>query len=113
MVNIMEGLTPVSNDSELARELAQLVSSLMTVDNLELKSEVGNPLNLTRLKTMGAWAKQEGIGGVQQSIDQFIQDYLKFMVSKKRQGRLEVVKAISEFKAKMKQTLTGPREVLE
>jgi len=50
MVNIFEGLTPVKpgNESQLDRELAQLVSSLMTLDNLELKSEVINTLNLTR-----------------------------------------------------------------
>ena len=113
MVNIFEGLTPVKpgNESQLDRELAQLVSSLMTLDNLELKSEVINPLNLTRLKTFGQWAEREGIDGAGKLIDDFIDYYLRYMVSNKRQGRSEVVRSISEIKTKMAKTLMGPKEV--
>jgi hypothetical protein len=85
----------------------------MTTDNIELKSEINNPLNLTKLKIIGAWVKQQGMPGVDGTINLFVQDYLKFMVSHNRQGRLEVVKAISEFKSQIKKTLMGPREVAE
>ena len=113
MVNIFEGLKPVKlgSESQMDRELAQLVSSLMTLENLELKSEVANPLNLTRLKIFGQWAENEGIEGAAADIDQFIDYYLRYMVSHNRQGRAEVVRAISEIKTKMAKTLMGPKEV--
>jgi len=114
MVNMLEGLTPVGGaESKLDKELAELVSSLMTTDNIELKSEVPNPLNLTRLKLMGVWAKQQDMPAIERTINVFIENYLKHMVSNKRQGRFEVVKAISEFRKQIKSSLMGPKEVVE
>jgi len=117
MVNIFEGegMTRVggSQESMLDKELANLLGSLMDTKDIELKTEISNPLNLTRLKTVGVWCKQQNIPGGQDSIDKFIDAYLKYMVSHQRRGRLEVVKAISEMVAKVKKTLMGPREVME
>lgn len=113
MVNIFEGLEPIRPgppESQLDKELAQLVSSLMTLENIELKSEVNNPLNLTRLKLFGRWAASEGISGADKAVDEFIEYYLRYYVSHRRQGRLEVVRAISEWKSKIQKTLLGPRE---
>jgi hypothetical protein len=117
MVNIFEGegMTRVggSQESMLDKELANLLGSLMETTDIELKTEIGNPLNLTRLKTVGVWCKQQNIPGGQDSINQFIDAYLKYMVSHQRRGRLEVVKAISETVTEVKKTLMGPREVKE
>lgn len=114
MVNLFEGegiqRVPGNEESKLDKELANLLGSLMDVKDIELKSEIGNPLNLVRLRTMGIWCQQQGIPGSKVSIDQFIDYYLRYMVSHKRQGRIEVVRAISEFKARIQKTLMGPKE---
>jgi hypothetical protein len=110
-MGLLDGLPKMTGtDSQLDKELAQLVASLMTTENIELKSEVKNPLNVVKLKTMGAWIEEQKVDGVQVVVDKFVDDYLRIMVSHRRQGRLEVVKAISEMKAAMRKTLLGPRE---
>ncbi|MDD4972483.1 MAG: hypothetical protein PHT07_23885 [Paludibacter sp.] len=114
MVNIFEGegMQKVQGEeSMLDKELANLLGSLMDKKDIELKSEIANPLNLTRLKLFGIWCRKENIPGAEQAINEFIQYYLMYMVSHQRRGRLEVVKAISEFKSRIQKTLFGPKEV--
>jgi hypothetical protein len=111
-MSLMDGMERVeSNATQMDKELAQLVSSLMTVENIELKSELKNPLNLTRLGGVANWCNDQDLKSSKPVIDSFILDYLKYMVSNKRQGRSEVVKAISEIKNQMKRTLMGNKEV--
>lgn len=110
-MGLMDGLPQINTQtSQMDKELAQLVSSLMTVNDLELKSEINNPLNLTRLKQFGRWAESEGMEGSKAIIDGWISDYLKYMVSHKREGRKEVVSAISQMAARMSRSLLGKND---
>jgi hypothetical protein len=116
MVNLFEGegMQRVSSpESMLDKELANLLGSLMDVKDIELKTEIADPLAMAQLKIMGYWCHEQHINEGQKAIDEFILVYLKYMVSHQRRGRLEVVKAISEFKSKIQKTLFGPKEVAE
>jgi hypothetical protein len=112
MMGLFDGMTQVQGKgSDLDKEVAQLVSSLMTTSDMEIKSEIKNPLNLTRLKEFGRWCTMEKMDGCEEIIDEFIMNYLKYMVSHNREGRTEVVRAISEMVKKMHHGLLGDREV--
>jgi hypothetical protein len=105
----LQGLVPVdTTGNQLDKEFAQLVGSLMTVDNLEFKTELRNPLAMTQLLSMAEWADSEGMD-VFEITKAFCDSYKKHMVSYNRQGRSEVVKAISEIRQQMKKTIMGNR----
>lgn len=112
-MSIFEGLRPrEGTGSQLDKELAQLASSLMTKSDIELKTEIGNPLAIARLRAFGAWSEKEGLIGIEELTNNFIDKYLEYMVSYKRQGRGEVVRAISEMKKReVQKTLLGDRDV--
>ena len=57
-MSIFDGLRPREEaGSQLDRELAQLASSLMTKSDIELKTEIANPLATARLIAFGAWSE--------------------------------------------------------
>lgn len=109
----LQGLVPVdTTGNQLDKEFAQLVGSLMTENNLDFKTELRNPMAMTQLLAMAAWADSEGME-VLEITKAFCESYKKHMVSYNRQGRSEVVKAISEIRQQMRKGLMGNRDVDE
>jgi hypothetical protein len=112
-MSIFDGLRAREDDSnKLSKELAQLVSSLQTKQDIELKTEIFNPLAIARLREFASWGEREGLVGIGKITEVFIQKYLEYMVSYNRQGRAEVVRAISEMhRQEIKRTIMGKEEV--
>jgi hypothetical protein len=110
IMGALQGLVPIdSTGNQLDKEFAQLVGSLMTLDNLEFKTEIRNPLAMTQLLAMAQWAESEGME-VLEITNTFCDSYKKHMVSYKRQGRAEVVRAISEIRQQMKRNIMGAEQ---
>ena len=108
--DIRKGFRRLENQSDITqwdKEIAQLVSSLTKKEDIELKTEINHPMEISQLKLFGEWAENKGFIGSKKLIDDFIIDYLKNMVSYQRKGRIEIVKAISSINDKMKMTLMG------
>ena len=89
------------------KEIAGLVSSLAKKEDIELKSDLNNPMAITRLVNWAIWAENSGFTGTKTIVDQFIKDYLMFRVSYNRQGRSEIVRAISAINEKVKTSILG------
>jgi hypothetical protein len=91
----------------------RILDKLITLDkSIAMRTELPNPLGVARLAAYGRWCKAEGMTIAADFIDDFIQDYMVYMVSNKRKGRLEVIHAISEkLKYRMKYGFgRGPSE---
>jgi hypothetical protein len=82
--------------SENEESFEKILLALLDKENLTMKTEIQKPLNLTRLYIFGAWLKAEKMDRCSQLIDSFIQKYLEFMVSNKRQSRKEIIQALTE-----------------
>ena len=110
--DILGGLRRIepANGEQWEKEIAQLVASLGTTDNIEIKSDIPNPMALTKLMNWALWAERKGFDGTEEIVTSFISDYLKYRVSLNRQGRSEIVRAISAINEKIHTTLTGRKE---
>lgn len=73
-------------------------------DNLELKTHIHKPKQLTSLFILAEYLKKLDYPKSAKLIDNFIEQYLKYMVSFKRMSRIEIIKALSSFIAKIKDT---------
>lgn len=74
----------------------KILSELLNTRDIELKSHISNPKGLAALNLLGS--EILGGNGLEQSasfVSKFILWYLKYMVSKDRLGRIEIIKAVS------------------
>lgn len=109
--SILKGLQKIENEtSAWDTEIAQLVGSLGKKSDIELKTDLPNPLAVAQLKAWARWAESVGFTGTKRLINEFIKDYLELRVSKDRKGRIEIVKAISAINERMKTGLLGKRK---
>lgn len=90
--DVMGGLAPVDIDETYEKILRALLQS----NDIELKTEIQNPLALARLKALATYLNSVGYVKSKKTIEDFIEFYLKYMVSNKREGRKEIIQAISE-----------------
>lgn len=74
----------------------KILVRLLEPDNVETKTQVDNPIALTRLDILSSWLRNEGVKGAANLVKDFAHDYRINMVSYKRQSRTEVVKALTE-----------------
>jgi hypothetical protein len=72
-----------------------IFNKLLTNDDIALKTELHNPLALAQLKTLAEYFKTINFTNCEKTINAFITAYCEYMVSYKRQGRLEIVKGIA------------------
>ena len=73
--------------------LKEILDTLFTKDNIELKSDVKNPLALSILKSIAVTADNVGMVKTGETLFYFIVNLLEFMVSFQRKGRQEFVDA--------------------
>lgn len=80
----------------------QILNELLSTDNLDLKTEIKDPLALTRLKTYSDYWRSIGLVKTSDYLDNFILKYLTYMVSYQRQRSKEIVSAVSSIVEKSK-----------
>lgn len=72
----------------------QILNELLNAENIELKTHILQPLNLTTLKTIAVKLRADGFIKSADTIDAFIDYYLRYMVSWNRQSREEIVRSV-------------------
>ena len=92
-------------DSDIT--LQQILNALISYDkNLDLKTEIHRPKSLAGLNVVQQYLKQKGFVKSADTIGLFLDVYLKYMVSYKRQSRNEIVKAFQFSSEAIKTTLS-------
>lgn len=92
MSDMFQELVAMGEGESLERILIRLLQS----EDIELKTEIQKPLNLARLNLLADWLMIENCPNASKMIKEFIQSYLKYMVSHNREGRKEIIQAIAE-----------------
>jgi hypothetical protein len=77
----------------------KILLSLLDKQNVEMKTEIDRPLKLAQLKTIENWLRKEKMLRCANSIKIFIENYLVYQVSRKRQSRKETVTALQALNA--------------
>ena len=78
--------------------IEQILNNLINSDkNIALKTEIYNPKKLAILLTYANYLKSKKYVKSAKIIYEFIEAYLKYMVSNKRKSRIEVIKALSNL----------------
>lgn len=92
-------------DSDIT--LQQILNALISYDkNLDLKTEIHRPKALSALNVVKQYLDQKGFKNSADTIDLFIDVYLRYMVSYKRQSRKEIVKAFQFSSEAIRTTLS-------
>jgi hypothetical protein len=74
----------------------QILNSLQDKENVEMQTEIQQPLNLTRLETLAKWCGDEKAFSCQATLTQFANDFRINMVSFNRQSRKEIITALTQ-----------------
>ena len=108
-MGMMDDLIPVEDES-----VEKVLVRLMEPDGIALKTDLPNPMNCVKLATLANWLRQEAMVDSAELIDTFIRCYMEDMVSNKRLGRGEIVRALQErLKEEAKSRWTGKGEQVE
>lgn len=76
--------------------LNEILSNLLDGEkNLDLKTHIFKPKQLSALFVLGSYLNENGAKHTSGIIAEFIQIYLRYMVSFERLSRTEIIKAIS------------------
>lgn len=88
-MSLLEDLKKSGNTSA-----EEILSKMMQSDNIELKTQIEAPLELTNLKVIETLLRDYNFTKSANVIHTFIDSYLKYMVSYKREGRKEIIDAL-------------------
>ena len=91
MPGIFDGLIPMQEKDSLE----QILNNMLDPENIEMKTEIQRPVNLTKLKMLSIWLRNEGMINCANMIDAFIYEFRVNMVSNKRQSRKEIISALT------------------
>lgn len=74
-----------------------IVSSLLSDDNIEMKTEITNPYALTTLMTLAHYLKEHGEPLAYKILKFWKNKLLKYMVSNKRMSRNEITEILKGY----------------
>lgn len=107
--NLVDLINQNANEtSEQYKLLKELISS---DENLEMKTEITNPLYLAILKTYSEYLKRNKFDAAHSHVEYFIKQFLVYNVSKKRKSRAEIVEAFKQMSQNSLNEQPIPREV--
>jgi hypothetical protein len=100
-------ITPENDDSEMdfgesdftpleEQSPMQILNSLQDKENVEMQTEIQQPLNLTRMETLAEWCHDENAFISENTLLNFVNKFRINMVSFNRQSRKEVISALTE-----------------
>lgn len=93
MTEILKNFKP-TNDITVQQILNNLINS---DKNLFLKTEIYNPMKLATLFSLAEYLKVKKYVKTHKLIKNFIEIYLKYMISNKRKSRSEVIQALTNL----------------
>jgi uncharacterized protein YdaL len=85
----MDGFNEYSDVS-----LEKILGNLLDTKDIELKSEINDVASISVLKTLGDYLKSKKLPISSTYILDYIHNFLKYMVSYKRKGRMEIIDAV-------------------
>lgn len=91
MPGFLDEFIPVEEES-----VERILAKLMMPDGIALKTDLPRPMPCVKLQVFAQWLKQEGMDDSSALVSDFVKFYMEDMVSNKRKGRAEIVKALSE-----------------
>jgi hypothetical protein len=91
MPGFIDELVPVEEES-----VERILAKLMEPGGIALKTDYPKPVVVVKLSIFGDWLKQEGMDDSAALVHNFVKYYSEDMVSNKRKGRAEIVKALSD-----------------
>lgn len=93
--------------------LQQILNALIKGDkNLDLKTEIHSPKSLAGLKVLALFLKNKKFEASSELIEGFIEHFLRYMFSYKRQSRKEIVNAFRSSMESLKTTISLGDKVL-
>ncbi len=92
--------------------IEQILNALLNDTNIELKTQIVNPLGLTTLKTISEKLNNEKCIKCANTINTFIDWYLRYMVSWNRQSRDEIVRSVIALRVKEEKTPTVAEKLM-
>jgi len=78
-------------------EFSKLISELINDKNIELKTEISNPLVMSILDSLGEYLEQKGLKQSSSLLKTFLFWFRVNMISFNRKSRTEYIKAISSL----------------
>jgi len=78
-------------------ELSKLISELINDRNIELKTEISNPLIMSILDSLGDYLEQKGLKQSSNLLKSFLFWFRVNMISFNRKSRTEYIKAINSL----------------
>jgi len=95
----MEGIKDLIENDDVS--IQQILNNLMSgKKNLELKTEIPRPRQLAGLFMLATSLKKDGYPITAKTIFTYIRKFMEYMVSKDRNGRKEIISAISNLNNK-------------
>ncbi len=88
-LDLMEGFNEYSDAS-----LEKILGNLLDTKDIELKSEINDVASISVLKTLGDYLEKKKLPVSSKLLLNYIQDFLKYMVSYSRKGRMEIIDAV-------------------
>lgn len=88
----MRGKDDFEDDKETS--INEILLSLLDDKDLELKTHIFRPKDLASLKTLARFLRQEDMTESSRLIEDFLEIYLKYMVSYDRLSRKEIITAV-------------------
>ena len=88
---LLDDLMPIEDES-IERILVRLLQS----DDIALKTDLPNAMNVVKLQAIADILIKEGMIESGEVINNWVTNYMKDMVSSKRKGRGEIVKALTD-----------------
>ena len=88
-LDLMDGFNEYNEAS-----LEKILANLLDTKDIELKSEINDVASITVLKTLGDYLEKKKLPNSAALIQCYLQDFLKYMVSYSRKGRMEIIDAV-------------------
>lgn len=85
----MDGFNEYSDDS-----IEKILANLMDSQNIELKTEINNVPAISVLKVLSNYFAEKGLKKSAAVLNKYIDNFLMYMVSSGRKGRLEIIDAV-------------------
>lgn len=107
-MSLLDKLVPQEEES-VEKILVRLMTPNVgdTPDDIAMKTELPNVLNIVKLQALADWLEKEGLPESSKLVRDFVKNYMHDMVSHGRKGRLEITKAVSNIKEEQRSRWTG------
>ena len=76
--------------------MQKILVSLMDPNNIKMKTEISLPMPMAQLVILASVLEKEGVPDLPEIMREFVKEYLILQVSHNREGRKEIIAALTE-----------------